>query len=77
MIVKIRLTGLCAFVKNPTGSAMRVVLVDSSSHPPCDRHQPALLVPASFWDANQNVRIPTDVFVDKDYGQCGGPPSLE
>jgi len=62
MRVEIRLTGLCAFVKNTNGATIRVVLVDSSGDPPpCDQHLPALIVPVSYWDQaiNQLILIVT------------------
>jgi hypothetical protein len=66
MIVEIRFTGLCAFVRNTNRAAMRVILIEPSSAP-CDKHEPVLLVPDSYWDQAINRRQPSDSFFDEDY----------
>lgn len=68
MRIEISFTGLCAFVRNPSGASARVVLVDSSNSPPCDEHRAALLVPVSHWDQLLNQRVPSDRFPDQEFG---------
>jgi hypothetical protein len=69
MIVQISFTGLCAFVRNPSLKAMRVVLIAPSGVAPCDLHEPALLVPVSNWDQSINKRVPSEQFHDDEFSE--------